>query len=59
MVKGVHSGWDSFLLRNGDEVFLDEVSSVLSILAYCKIGGSQSEEFCIYMCLYLCNRYYI
>jgi hypothetical protein len=25
---GVHGGWDSFLLKYGGEVFLDEVSSI-------------------------------
>ena len=40
-----------FLLRYGVEVFLDEVSSVWSILACCRIGGIQSEVVCSYMCL--------
>jgi ferredoxin len=40
--------------------FLKEgVSSVWSILAYCRSGGIQSEAVCGYKCVCLCNRYYI
>ena len=51
-MAGVYSGWDSFLLKYGGEIFLkDEVSSVLKILPFCRSGGSRTEVVCGYMCL--------
>jgi len=45
----VYSGWHSFLLKYGAEVFLeDEVSSVRSILACRRSGCIRSEVVCSY-----------